>query len=225
MNIEVRQPDIAQKTRLKIVDVDIHPKSSDRGPQALPQQSLVGPRHRPTARARARASSRAFPIPRASRIASRRDSWPPGGGLPASDLNFMKQQYLDAYPIEYAIMNPLSPTGQGDQNDEFSTAMAYAANEFQLDGWNARDPRLLASVVVPFEDGEASAPKSSAAPATSASRMCCSRAAPTSSWARSATGRSTRRRSRRAFRSASTCSAPAGGRPATPAGPRSTSRT
>ena len=28
MNIELRQPDIAQKTRLKIVDVDIHPKSS-----------------------------------------------------------------------------------------------------------------------------------------------------------------------------------------------------
>ena len=32
----------------------------------------------------------------------------------------MKQQFLDAYPIEYAIMNPLSPTGQGDQNEEFS---------------------------------------------------------------------------------------------------------
>src|SRR5262249_56020849 len=70
--------------------------------------------------------------------------------------NFMKQQYLDLYPIEYAIMNPLSPTGQGDQNDEFSVAMATAANEFQLDGWHARDRRLLASVVVPYEDGEAS---------------------------------------------------------------------
>jgi predicted TIM-barrel fold metal-dependent hydrolase len=53
-------------------------------------------------------------------------------------------------------MNPLSPTGQGDQNDEFSTAMAFAANEFQLEGWNRRDSRLLASVVVPYEDGEAS---------------------------------------------------------------------
>jgi hypothetical protein len=68
----------------------------------------------------------------------------------------MRRQYLDLYPIEYAIMNPLSPTGQGDQNDEFSAAMATAANEFQLDGWHARDARLLASVVVPYEDGEAS---------------------------------------------------------------------
>jgi hypothetical protein len=53
-------------------------------------------------------------------------------------------------------MNPLSPTGQGDQNSEFSAAMAHAANEFQLDGWNRKDPRLLASVIVPFEDGDAS---------------------------------------------------------------------
>ena len=59
----------------------------------------------------------------------------------------MKQQFLDIYPIEYAIMNPLSPSGQGDQNSEFSAAMAFAVNEFQLNGWNARDPRLLASVV------------------------------------------------------------------------------
>ena len=28
MNIEVRQPAVAQKTRLKIIDVDIHPKRS-----------------------------------------------------------------------------------------------------------------------------------------------------------------------------------------------------
>ena len=39
-------------------------------------------------------------------------------------------------------MNPLSPTGQGEQNDEFSAAMAFAANEYQLEGWNRRDPRL-----------------------------------------------------------------------------------
>ena len=28
MNIELRQPDVSQKTRLKIIDVDIHPKSA-----------------------------------------------------------------------------------------------------------------------------------------------------------------------------------------------------
>lgn len=155
MNMEVRQPDIAQKTRLRIVDVDIHPKSSVE--DLKPYLSNRWWAHIQTYGARTRQGFlKGFPYPKSQPIASRRDSWPPGGGLPASDLNFMKQQYLDAYPIEYAVMNPLSPTGQGDQNDEFSTAMAHAANEFQLDGWNRRDPRLLASVIVPFEDAEAS---------------------------------------------------------------------
>ncbi len=40
------------------------------------------------------------------------------------------------------MMNPLSPTGQGDQNDEFSAAMAFATNEYQLEDWNRREPRL-----------------------------------------------------------------------------------
>ncbi len=155
MNMEVRQPSLTQKTRLNIIDVDIHPKSSLE--DLKPYLSTRWWNHVQTYGARTRQGFlKGFPYPKSQPIASRRDSWPPGGGLPASDLGFMKKQYLDAYPIEYAIMNPLSPTGQGDQNEEFSIAMAHAANEFQLAGWNARDPRLLASVVVPFEDGEAS---------------------------------------------------------------------
>src|SRR5882724_10544984 len=155
MNIELRQADISQKTKLKIIDVDIHPKSSIE--DLKPYLSKRWWDHVQTYGARTRQGfAKAYPYPKSQPIASRRDSWPPGGGMPGSDLNFMKQQYLDLFPIEYAIMNPLSPTGQGDQNDEFSTAMAFAANEFQLEGWNRRDPRLLASVVVPYEDGEAS---------------------------------------------------------------------
>ena len=155
MNMEVREKSLTQKTRLKIIDVDIHPKSALE--DLKPYLSKRWWDHVQTYGARTRQGFlKGFPYPKSQPIASRRDSWPPGGGLPASDLNFMKQQYLDAYPIEYAIMNPLSPTGQGDQNEEFSIAMAHAANEFQLAGWNARDPRLLASVIVPFEDGEAS---------------------------------------------------------------------
>jgi predicted TIM-barrel fold metal-dependent hydrolase len=155
MNIEVRQPALDQNSRLKIIDVDIHPKSSveDLRPYLSNQWwdylTTYGSRQR-------QGFLKGFPYPKSQPQASRRDSWPPGGGLPASDLEFMRKQYLDFYPIEHAIMNPLSPTGQGDQNDEFSAAMAFAANEFQLEGWNRRDPRLLASVIVPYEDGEAS---------------------------------------------------------------------
>ena len=154
MNIEVRQSDIRSNSKLKIVDVDIHPKSSVE--DLKPYLSKRWWDHVTTYGARQRQGYlKGFPYPKMQPMASRRDSWPPDGGLPASNLNFMKQQFLDAYPIEYAIMNPLSPTGQGDQNSEFSAAMAYASNEFQLEGWNKQDQRLLASVVVPFEDGDA----------------------------------------------------------------------
>src|SRR5262245_65127912 len=53
-------------------------------------------------------------------------------------------------------MNPLSPTGQGDQNPEFSAALTTAANECQLEHWTRREPRLRSSIVVPYEDAEAS---------------------------------------------------------------------
>ena len=68
----------------------------------------------------------------------------------------MRQQHLDFYGIEYGVMNPLSPSGQGEQNDEYSAALAFACNEFQLNHWNALDPRLKCSLVVPYEDPEAS---------------------------------------------------------------------
>ena len=154
MNIEARQRLGEQKSRATIIDVDIHPKASAEDLRPFLSQRWWD--HLQTYGTRGRQGfAKGFPYPKSQPLASRRDSWPPGGGLPASDLDFMRRQHLDFYGIEYAIMNPLSPTGQGDQNDEFSAAMAFAANEFQLEGWNRRDPRLLASVVVPYEDGEA----------------------------------------------------------------------
>ena len=64
--------------------------------------------------------SKGYAYPKMTPQAARRDAWPPGGGLPASDLDFVKQQHLDFYGISAAIMNPLSPTGQGDMNVELS---------------------------------------------------------------------------------------------------------
>ena len=158
MNIEVRQPQRGAKDSVKarvgIFDCDIHPKSSleDLRPYLSNRWwdylQTYGQRQR-------HGYVKGFPYPKSQPLASRRDSWPPGGGLPASDLDFMRQQHLDFYGIEWGVMNPLSPTGQGEQNDELSAAMAFAANEYQLEGWNRRDPRLKASVVVPYEDGEA----------------------------------------------------------------------
>jgi uncharacterized protein len=157
MNIEVRQPargaTALNKARVGIVDCDIHPKSAieDLRPYLSNRWwdylQTYGQRQR-------HGYVKGYHYPKSQPLAARRDAWPPGGGLPASDLNFMRGQHLDRYGIEWGVMNPLSPSGQGEQNDELSAAMAFATNENQLARWNGGDPRLKASVVIPYENSE-----------------------------------------------------------------------
>ena len=155
MNIEARQIDRSAKTKLQIIDCDIHPKSSLE--DLRPYLSNRWWDYAVTYGARSHHGYvKGFPYPKGQPLASRRDAWPPDGGLPASNYEFMREQHLDLYGIEYGVMNPLSPSGQGEQNDEFSAALAFAANEFQINHWNALDARLKASLIVPYEDPDAS---------------------------------------------------------------------
>lgn len=95
------------------------------------------------------------PFPKAQPRAARRDAWTPEGFQPGSDLAYMREHYLEPYNIDYAILSPLYPTGQGDQDPDFTTAMCAAANDWQLDAWVHRDQRLKASILVSYEDAEA----------------------------------------------------------------------
>jgi predicted TIM-barrel fold metal-dependent hydrolase len=96
-----------------------------------------------------------FPYPKATPGAYRRDAWPDGGGQPGSDLDLMRRQLLDPGNIAIGVLNPLSPSGHGDQNADFSAAMSTATNEWQLACWTRREPRLRASVCTAFEDAPA----------------------------------------------------------------------
>lgn len=95
------------------------------------------------------------PYPKAAPRAARRDAWTPEGYQPGSDLAFMREHYLEPYNIECAILSPLNPTGQGDQNPEFTNAMCMAVNDWQLDVWVHQDKRLKASILVSYEDAPA----------------------------------------------------------------------
>jgi predicted TIM-barrel fold metal-dependent hydrolase len=157
MNIQTaRQTGRTDKSKRAIVDVDIHPKSSLEDLRPFMSNHWWDYLHTYGNRSR-HGYVKGFPFPKMQPLASRRDAWPPDGGLPGSNLDFMREQYLDHYGVTWGVMNPLSPTGQGDQNVELSAAMAFACNEAQLEKWNKGDPRLKASVVVPYEDGELSA--------------------------------------------------------------------
>lgn len=142
---------------LGLVDVDIHPraKSIEEYRPFLTQRWWE---HLTTwgMRQRHGYTGGQPPFPKAQPMASRRDAWPPGG-TPCSDLDFMRHQLLDNYGIDVGILNPLQPSGQGDRNNAFSAAMAHATNEWQLEQWLRREPRLRGSVVVPYEDAAASA--------------------------------------------------------------------
>jgi predicted TIM-barrel fold metal-dependent hydrolase len=94
--------------------------------------------------------------PRASPNAARHDSWPPSGLPAGSDLDFLREQLLDEWDLEYGLLNCLVGAGR-QQNLEFGAAFAQGLNDWQIEAWLEPEPRLRASIVVPYEDGELSA--------------------------------------------------------------------
>jgi predicted TIM-barrel fold metal-dependent hydrolase len=154
MNMELRQPLRTQRVKPAIVDCDVHPNASyeDLRPflsnRWWDHLQTIGERRR-------HGFAKTYPYPKITPRAARRDSWPPDGGLPGSNLDFLREQHLDHYGIEYGMLTPLQSTGQGDQNPDFGAALATANNEWQLEAMARKEPRLKASIVVPNEDGEA----------------------------------------------------------------------
>jgi predicted TIM-barrel fold metal-dependent hydrolase len=94
--------------------------------------------------------------PRASQYAARADAWPPGGGAPGSDLDFLRAQLLDEWGVAVGILNPLLGAG-GVRNLELGAALASAINDWQIAEWLEPEPRLRGSLSVAYEDGELAA--------------------------------------------------------------------
>jgi|DewCreStandDraft_2_1066082.scaffolds.fasta_scaffold00062_161 predicted TIM-barrel fold metal-dependent hydrolase len=140
------------RTKLAVIDCDIH--------NALPSDKTLlkylperWRRHHELFGMRGHFGSY---YPRLNPNAARTDAWPPSGLPPGSDLGFLQQQLLDTWGIEYGILNPLIGAG-GQLNLEYSAALASAINDWQIAEWLEPEPRLRASIVVPYEDGELAA--------------------------------------------------------------------
>lgn len=140
------------ETRLRMVDCDIHPLM--RAPSDLlsylplrwrEHYQTIGPRFRQPF-----LGSSAYP--KATPHLSRRDAWPPNGGPPGSDLDFMRQQHLDPLGIELGILQPLFPRGMDERNLDFAAAMCRAVNDWQVEAWTSREPRLKANITVACDD-------------------------------------------------------------------------
>jgi len=165
MNIDVRDLTLARSgaapvnaSRLAIADCDIHqsPKLGMKGLYPYMEQrwrdhlDAFGPLPR-----QAFQSGPAYP--KSQPDASRRDAWPPNGGRPGSDLDFMRTHHLDPHNITLGILNMIRPHPGSFQNGYLADAVCQAMNRWQVAEWTGPEPRLKGSLLVPYEDGEASA--------------------------------------------------------------------
>ena len=89
--------------------------------------------------------------PAQSANAARADAWPPSGGPPGSDLQFMQEQLMGAWGIKIGILNNLDLLNGVRPNLEYCAALAQAINDWQIAEWLDIEPRLRASIIVPYE--------------------------------------------------------------------------
>jgi len=80
--------------------------------------------------------------------AFRRDTVPPSGGVPGSDVAFVREQLLDAYGVRASVINNLEYLTSGNAPVDLEVDVARATNDCNLQEWMAADQRFLASIIV-----------------------------------------------------------------------------
>jgi uncharacterized protein len=97
-----------------------------------------------------------YPYPKSAPLAARVDAWPPDGGPPGSSLAFLREQLLDPLGTSVGVLNCLHP-GAGQTDGELGAALCRAVNDWQVAEWLEPEPRLRASIVLPYDEAELSA--------------------------------------------------------------------
>jgi predicted TIM-barrel fold metal-dependent hydrolase len=152
MSQTVLEKDAPSQAATGIVDCDIHPnfRSAD---DLSPFLSARWRDHWRAYGAHLRQGlSSTLAHPRMTPAVARADAWPPGGGPPGSDLDFMRRQHLDAYGIEHGMLMCLRPGGCDERNLDFAAALCRATNDWQIEAWVRNEPRLSAGITIPQED-------------------------------------------------------------------------
>ena len=134
----------AAKSRLRIIDCDVHPSIHAHADieQFMPKRWQE---HLRTYGSHLRTPYiGTTPYPRSSPLIARRDAWPPTGGPPGSNLEFMQKQYLDPLDVEYGILQVLDLFIFSQQNLEFGAAIQRAINDCRHG--HAREPPRVQGV-------------------------------------------------------------------------------
>ena len=143
----------ASPLRVSIIDCDIH--NAVPGLKALlPYLPERWRQHARTIGMRGRtALADGYDYPKGAVAAARVDAWPESGP-PGSDLGLMQRQHLDPLGIAAGVLNCLFKVG-AQMNHEWEAALARAVNDWQVAEWLEKEPRLRASIVIPYEHPEA----------------------------------------------------------------------
>lgn len=148
----------AAASRLAIADCDIHHSPANGMKGLFPYLEKRWRDHLTNFGPLPRQAFQSGPAyPKSQPDASRRDSWPPEGGRPGSSLAFMQRHHLDPHNITLGVLAMIRPHPGSFQNGYLAGAVAQAMNRWQVAEWTGPEPRLKASILIPYEDGEASA--------------------------------------------------------------------
>ncbi len=85
-----------------------------------------------------------------------RSEWRRPGAVPASDVTMLQQDILDPDGTEAAIIQCYYAV-EGLRHPDWAVALASSVNDWLIENWLERDPRLRASIVVPGRDPIAAA--------------------------------------------------------------------
>ena len=110
MNIQLRErPEADAKVQAKvaIADCDIHPARATKK-ELYPFLAKRWHEHLETYQGHPyQGMMEGPPYPKAQPNASRRDAYPPEGGMQGSSLSFMQKQHLDPNNVVLGVLNPL----------------------------------------------------------------------------------------------------------------------
>lgn len=94
--------------------------------------------------------------PKGVPLSARPGSEPPSGDPSGSNLDLLRQQLLDSWDVQYAILNCVYGVHL-IHSEDWAMAMARAVNDWQVAEWLEKEPRLRASIVVPTQNPERAA--------------------------------------------------------------------
>jgi predicted TIM-barrel fold metal-dependent hydrolase len=91
--------------------------------------------------------------PSIAKRATRHDLWQDDQTVPGTDVRQVREDHLDAYGIDYAILTGASVYGAAALPDaDFAAALCRAFNDWELETWIATDERFRGSIHVAPQD-------------------------------------------------------------------------